>query len=527
MFDSSPRRRRGGQRQRVGCDAFVLRHEALEQRLPLAVTSATLETLNGEKALVIKANNLPTNVEVSVVGETVIVNDIGARRTWPAFPIAAVKVIEFQGGAAADTFTTRNCWIPTQLFGNGGDDSLTGGFNGDRIFGGPGRDTLNGSEGADYLNGGADADTLTGGNGADTIIAIDGSAASSVSLHPGRDVVRGASRRDRDVVWIDTIWVRRSAGIVPLPNFANGDEISREAGDDTISEFTGLVRVSSFANGADRSLDGDRIADPVMSNGTKTYPARNFRSAPLFPTSVDPVWADGGRGLPFGANVVQGDLGNCALPASLSALLYVRGYDNPYGVTADAIRRSVVDFGDGTYGVKLGASVYRVDADLPDFFGTPAFARGVAFDGSLCLWPAIIEKGFATQFGNYARVASIGSTTVYSALGLESQYIYQHGRGIQALRGTLKTYFDLGQFRPAMTLELFGLNGAKKSGHGYSVVSQLGDDLLLRNPWGTDGDLVTADGLGNPNDGMIRITLAEVVRRQGNLAMGKLRPGWV
>lgn len=489
----------------------------------MTVASATLETLSGEKALVIKANNLATNVVVSVVGSSVIVNDIGARKTWPAFPIASVKAIEFDGGSAADIFKAQNCWIPMRLFGNGGDDSLTGGFGNDYLLGGPGRDTLNGSEGDDYLNGGADADTLIGGNGADVVIAIDGSSSQSLIPNPARDVIKGASRRERDVVWIDSTRVSLGFGRV-----YNGDEVSREAGDYTVSESTGLVRVSSFANGTDRSLDADRIPDPVMSNGETTFPAKNFRSAPLFPASVDPVWGESGRGKPFGANVVQGNLGNCALPASLSSLLYVRGYDNPWGATADAIRRSVVDFADGTYGVKLGTSVYRVDADLPEWAGSPAFARGVAFDGSLCLWPSIIEKAFATQMGmNYASVAAIASTTVFAALGLESSYTYLHGQGIDALRRTLKAQFDLGQFRAAMTVELFSLNGAKKAGHAYTIVTTQGDDLILRNPWGRDGDLITADGLGNPNDGMIRVSLTELVKRQANLAVGRLPPAWI
>ena len=53
------------------------------------------------------------------------------------------------------------------LFGGGGNDTLTGGSGGDQLFGQAGNDTLLGHGGSDFLFGGAANDTLTGGDADD------------------------------------------------------------------------------------------------------------------------------------------------------------------------------------------------------------------------------------------------------------------------------------------------------------------------------------------------------------------------
>jgi hypothetical protein len=286
--------------------------------------------------------------------------------------------------------------------------------------------------------------------------------------------------------------------------------------------------VVSFANGADSTLNGDAIADPAMSNGTTTYASKNYATAPLFPTSVDPTW---NRGDPTASNVVQGDLGNCALAAGMASPFFVHYSDTPSGPAALLVRRRVVDFADGTYGVQLGDSVYRVDADLPSGVNRPAFARGRSFDGTLCLWPSIIEKSFATRMGmNYANIKAISSIDVFTLLGMQAESVYEHTDGAAVLKQKLKNESlrgDYARSRGAITLELFNLIGAKKEGHAYSFVSFWGDDsVLLRNPWGRDGDLVNAtdmpvNGVDNPNDGYIVVTYSELVNRRCQVMVGR------
>lgn len=91
------------------------------------------------------------------------------------------------------------------LFGQGGNDDLSGGNANDRLFGGNGMDSLNGGFGDDLLVGGDGSDTLTGGFGIDTVEGGDGNdlilASGGVTpggghLQPG-DVIDGGDQFDR------------------------------------------------------------------------------------------------------------------------------------------------------------------------------------------------------------------------------------------------------------------------------------------------------------------------------------------
>src|SRR5207244_3255266 len=75
---------------------------------------------------------------------------------------------------------------------------------------------------------------------------------------------------------------------------------------------------------------------------------------------------------------------------------------------------------DGTYGVRLGDSFYRVDADLPATSSTatsPAFAR-LGAGGSV--WVAVVEKAYASyRYGDsdYASLEGGWSVEVNQAFG--------------------------------------------------------------------------------------------------------------
>ncbi|MEI6638737.1 MAG: hypothetical protein WCL46_03405, partial [Chlorobium sp.] len=54
------------------------------------------------------------------------------------------------------------------LYGDGGNDSVSGGADNDHLYGGDGDDTLDGGDGNDWLVGGAGNDLINGGAGDDT-----------------------------------------------------------------------------------------------------------------------------------------------------------------------------------------------------------------------------------------------------------------------------------------------------------------------------------------------------------------------
>jgi Ca2+-binding RTX toxin-like protein len=81
------------------------------------------------------------------------------------------------------------------LFGETGDDVLTGGRSSDVLDGGPGNDRVEGNGGRDQIDGGPGRDLLSGGRGGDRVEARD-SERDTVRCGSGRDRVR-ADRRDR------------------------------------------------------------------------------------------------------------------------------------------------------------------------------------------------------------------------------------------------------------------------------------------------------------------------------------------
>ena len=109
-------------------------------------------------------------------------------------------------------------------------------------------------------------------------------------------------------------------------------------------------------------------------------------------------------------DVVQGNLGDCYFLAGLAAV----ADDTPH-----AIRQSVVDFHDGTYGVRFGNNFYRVDSDLPvasSTSRTPSYAK---LGANNSMWVAIMEKAFAHYrkgSNSYASIESGWSVEVNRAV---------------------------------------------------------------------------------------------------------------
>ena len=479
--------------------------------------------------LVVKTDNASTTVHVSQSGSNIRISEIGTSRFWD-YASSRVAKVEFQGGAGNDRFINYVANLPVRafggagndylegyngndvlvggpgndtlvgyggddqlwgddgddilrggagndqlmggaghdrLYGDAGNDKLWGGVGNDWLYGGDGNDDLMGEDGDDWLNGQAGVDRHWGGNGNDVIISIDGALGEYVEGGPGADTL-----------WVDRIGSSR-------------DNIAGSTTGDMIQE------VASFANGADRTLNGDRIADPTVKTG-QTY--RRFDNNPLF-GNLGPRMTD----------VVQGDLGDCYALAGLSAI----ARDNP-----QAIRHNVVDFGDGTYGVRLGNSFYRVDNDLPVHTGgtTPAYAQ---LGANNSMWVAIVEKAFA----HYRR----GANTYASIEGGWSVEINRAFRSTSAGEKTLSSYGnatamanDIATRASSGQAVTVGFPGDKKTaaggaplvmGHQYTVASVQRNSagvvtsITLRNPWGTDGGGSTDS---NPWDGLVTVTPAQL-----------------
>ena len=482
----------------------------LENRVVPAVTAIQL----AGGIVTVHCSNVATTVLVNQSSANVTVQDITSNRSW-TFAAAKVARVDVYGGAGNDSLISAgpvNGRV-VRLFGAQGNDSLTGGngrekfygglgndtikgggnndiINGaagnDTLYGEDGNDTLNGGADNDWLNGGASNDILTGAGGDDTLIAIDNFTADTVD--PGLGF---------DVLWVDKNGAQSDA-VLGLPS----------------AEVVNAV--ATFTNaGTDRTLNGDRIADPTPLAGDRL---ETFSGRPLF-GPLGPTVED----------INQGALGDCWILAGLGSI----ADRDPNG-----IRASVVDFGDGTYGVHLGDKFYRVDNDLPVAVAgnTSLVYTSLGLGGSV--WVSIVEKAYAhyrTGANSYASIEGGFTNDLYEAFRLDGTGDIQFN--VIPTAGTLgsviKNLFDATnpQTGDPLNVVTFGIGGTDQdemfnpgsgglllSNHQYIMLSYNADgfgnitSVNLRNPWGIDGGSTT---YLDPNDGLVTIGLTTLFNCTG------------
>ncbi|HOD83027.1 MAG: Bifunctional hemolysin/adenylate cyclase precursor [Planctomycetes bacterium ADurb.Bin126] len=341
-----------------------------------------------------------------------------------------------------------------ELHGGEGNDRLDAGDGNDELHGDGGSDSLLGGGGDDSLYGGAGSDWLYGGSGNDTLVSIDDAL---------NDVLYGQG--DFDSFWVDSL---------KLP-FGHCSENVMDAS--AAEKATNLHKVAGFANGADRTLDGDDIADPTDGANYK-----NFAGITLF--------AEAG---PSADDIDQGQVGDCWLMASMGAVAQT---------DPNAIRQTVVSLGDGTYAVRLGGeNYYRVDGDLPTrtrASGTPTYA-GFGVRG--CLWPAIVEKAYAHYrrgANTYASLGSGSATEAFKGLNqsgigfrdLDSFNWFSVSDAAQSMimLSCIASKLDSGH-AVCVIIEQAAAASQLIEGHAYGVASVdlAAGTITLRNPWGPAG----------------------------------------
>ena len=508
--------------------------ESLERRDLMAVDALSF---TADRTLIVRTDNASTSVEVRVDGGNYRVVDQSTNRSW-SYAASTVSRVEFQGGAGNDRFVNNVPNLAVRAFGNAGDDYLEGyngvdvlvggdghdtlvGYGGnDQLFGGNGDDSLRGMDGDDRLDGGNGNDTIRGGDGNDIVWAgmgndiVNGDAGNDelqgnhgvdrLFGDDGADVLFGQEDNDYlnggmgadqlvggdgmdtiisiDSTTADRIWGGSGIDIVWMDN---GDSILDA--DATENSWT-IKRVSSFSNGADRTLNGDNITDPTARTSLNKM---NFSANPLF-SSTGPSEMD----------IVQGALGDCWMLAGIATAARQNSM---------SILRSIVDFGDGTYGVALGGRFYRVDGELYVNGSRPAYAQ---LGQGNSLWVAIFEKAFAfhrTSRG-YSGIEGGFGMEVFQAIGGTNyaQRSFATNQGIEALNYVAS---ELAAGKAVVYHARGGTSVPIVGNHAYMVhrvnyVNGIAVSVTLRNPWGIDG---TAPPDGNANDGWVTISAQQFV----------------
>lgn len=490
-----------------------LQVEALEARDAPAVASLWVSGAE----LVVQTDDVGTAVTVRQDGSDIQVREGGTSRAWN-YAADSIASIEFQGGAGNDRFENDVALLSIRasggagndylkghngadvlvggdgddtLVGFGGDDQMWGDAGNDVLLGMGGNDTLVGGDGDDQLNGREGADRMSGGNGNDVLVAIDGDT---------RDLANGDA--GADVIWADR----------------NGRVFERPAG---VARADRVQYVAFFTNGADRTLDGDRITDPTPISGTVYEPPEG--GSALF-SSAGPEITD----------IRQGSVGDCWLLAGLGAI----ALDNP-----NAIRRNVVDLNDGTYGVRLGNKFFRVDDDLPVRKSAPANGNyvlvakgtttvaGAKLGAENSLWPALVEKAYThyrTGANTYAsldggwsievnrafRTASPGDRAIWSFAGPAAlaRAIYQRWSTDQAVTiGTTGKKATAGDV-PLLMPHMYTVYSVERNLAGAVTA------IILRNPMGYDGTGNDA----NPSDGLVSVTPGQLFNMIGRVNWGRV-----
>jgi hypothetical protein len=198
--------------------------------------------------------------------------------------------------------------------------------------------------------------------------------------------------------------------------------------------------------------------------------------------------------------------------------------DNP-----TAIRQNVVDFGDGTYGVRLGSSFYRVDGDLPagSLASSDTSYAHLGAEGSL--WAAIVEKAYAhyrTGANSYASLEGGWAVEVNRAFGTTSAV----DRSISSFGSATalgNAMYNAWAGYNAVTIGFTGIPAGTQGlidSHMYTVMSFTRDasgnvtHVTLRNPWGYDG--VNFDS--NPSDGLVTVSVQTLFSITGRVNWGRV-----
>ncbi len=192
------------------------------KRLPPATQIITASFDPATGILTVTGDDADNVIVVSRTAAGAIVVNGGAIAISGGTPtVANTTLIRIfgRGGNDQETLNEANGALPkAEMYGEDGNDTLTGGSGADLLDGGPGDDTLLGKGGDDVLFGRSGNDTLTGGDGNDTVNGDEDN--DRLIWNPGddTDVNEGGAG-------IDTVEINGGNGAEVFTTTANGTRV--------------------------------------------------------------------------------------------------------------------------------------------------------------------------------------------------------------------------------------------------------------------------------------------------------------
>lgn len=204
-----------------------------------------------------------------------------------------------------------------------------------------------------------------------------------------------------------------------------------------------------------------RIAMSTVADPPDSHRYKDFSSSPLYSLA----------GAPLATDVLQGKLADCWITATMSSLA------NDQPVFLESL---VTPMGAGVYTVHLRDGDILVDSDLPvNRYGKPVYEK---LGADKCIWPAIIEKAFAQDYGSYTALNGGNPGWANYQFG-DPDVNYVQNMDLASIQ-------DLFSHQRAVVLATddyhYGadLPGPLHNYHAYSLVNLAGDQLTLRDPDG-------------------------------------------
>jgi hypothetical protein len=159
--------------------------------LPVTVTAVDSALVNGELLIGGTPASDAIAVNPSKDGRSLVVTlNRAVVGTYPVADVTERIIVHGLGGNDRITINPK-LTTPADLYGDAGNDVLTGGAGGDRLFGGGGNDVLTGGLGNDVLAGGLGNDRLTDAAGSN--ILIGGAGSDRLTGGTGGDLLVGGS----------------------------------------------------------------------------------------------------------------------------------------------------------------------------------------------------------------------------------------------------------------------------------------------------------------------------------------------
>ena len=272
------------------------------------------------------------------------------------------------GTGLADTINAGADASGVELYGQGGNDSITGGSGDDILSGGTGNDTLYAGAGVDTIYGDDGADQIHAGDGADSVLA--GSGNDTVWGDAGNDALNGE-------IGADTIY--GGDGNDTINGGLDNDLLQGEAGDDTFLfwDYTSGWGTDTVVGGETGETGGDTLdfsdltaVDPltVTYSGNGAGTATDGTNTVAFTEIENLVLGDGADFVDAGASAEAAEIDAMGGDDHVEGTLAddtIRGGDGADAIFGDAGADLIYgDVGDDDLGGDAGDdTVYGGDGD--------------------------------------------------------------------------------------------------------------------------------------------------------------------